>query len=73
MDQLYLIQKVLGPLTRDQTESFNKNPRFVGLKFPEISKPETLEKRYMTSLSKKALQLMIGLLKMDPAERLTGE
>ena len=73
MDQLYLIQKVLGPLTREQMESFNKNPRFVGLKFPEINKPETLEKRYMTSLSKKALQLMIGLLKMDPAERLTGE
>jgi cyclin-dependent kinase-like len=54
-------------------ESFNKNPRFVGLQFPHIAKPETLEKRYMTSLSKKALQLMIGLLKMDPAERLTGE
>ena len=55
MDQLYLIQKVLGPLTKEQMESFNKNPRFVGLKFPEIAKPETLEKRYMTSLSKKAL------------------
>ena len=27
----------------------------------------------MTSLSKKALQLMCGLLKMDPAERLTSE
>jgi serine/threonine protein kinase len=27
----------------------------------------------MSSLSKKALSLMIGLLKMDPAERLTGE
>lgn len=54
-------------------ESFNKNPRFVGLKFPEITKPETLEKRYMTSLSKKALQLMIGLLQLDPADRLTGE
>ena len=54
-------------------ESFYKNPRFVGLKFPEINKPETLEKRYMTSLSKKALQLMSGLLKMDPADRLTGE
>ena len=27
-------------------ESFNKNPRFVGLKFPDISKPETLEKKY---------------------------
>lgn len=73
MDQLYLIQKVLGPLTKEQMESFNKNPRFIGLKFPEITKPETLEKRYMTSLSKKALQLMIGLLKMDPSERLTGE
>lgn len=73
MDQLYLIQKVLGPLTKEQMESFNKNPRFVGLKFPEITKPETLEKRYMTSLSKKALQLMIGLLQLDPANRLTGE
>ncbi len=73
MDQLYLIQKVLGALTKEQMESFNKNPRFVGLKFPEITKPETLEKRYMTSLSKKALQLMIGLLQLDPADRLTGE
>ena len=73
MDQLYLIQKVLGPLTDDQLESFRKNPRFNGLKFPDISKPETLEKRYMSSLSKKALNLMSGLLKMDPAERLTGE
>jgi len=64
---------VLGPLTDDQTDSFRKNPRFNGLKFPDISKPETLEKRYMSSLSKKALSLMIGLLKMNPAERLTGE
>lgn len=63
----------MGPLTKEQMESFNKNPRFVGLQFPHIAKPETLEKRYMTSLSKKALNLMIGLLKMDPAERLTGE
>jgi hypothetical protein len=27
----------------------------------------------MTSLSKKALSLMIGLLELDPAKRLTGE
>lgn len=73
MDQLYLIQKVLGPLTIEQQESFSKNPRFNGLKFPDLSKPETLEKRYMSSLSKKALSLMLGLLRMDPAERLTGE
>ncbi len=27
----------------------------------------------MTSLSKKALSLMIGLLELDPAKRLTGD
>jgi serine/threonine protein kinase len=43
------------------------------LKFPDITKPETLEKRYMSSLSKKALSLMVGLLQMDPADRMTGE
>jgi cyclin-dependent kinase-like len=50
-----------------------KNPRFNGLKFPDISKPETLEKRYMSSLSKKALTLMSGFLQMDPSKRITGE
>lgn len=54
-------------------ESFNKNPRFVGFKFPDVSKPETLEKKYGGKLSRKALSLMIGLLKMDPSHRLTGE
>lgn len=73
MDQLYLIQKVIGKFTPEQQDSFNKNPRFVGLKFPEIIKPETLEKKYTGQLSTNALALMIGLLKMDPSERLTGE
>jgi cyclin-dependent kinase-like len=54
-------------LTKEQTESFNKNPRFIGLKFPDVSKPETLEKKYTGKLSTKALSLMIGLLKMDPS------
>ena len=43
------------------------------MKFPEILKPDTLEKKYTGKLSNNALSLMIGLLKMDPAERLTGE
>lgn len=38
-----------------------------------MTKPETLEKKYSGKLSTKALSLMIGLLKMDPASRLTGE
>jgi cyclin-dependent kinase-like len=74
MDMLYLIQKVLGALTPEQSESFNKNPRFLGLKFPsDVTKLDTLEKKYTGKLSKNALSLMIGLLKMDPAERFTGE
>ena len=74
MDMLYLIQKVLGSLTSEQSESFNKNPRFLGLKFPsDVTKVETLEKKYTGKLSKNALSLMIGLLKMDPSERFTGE
>jgi cyclin-dependent kinase-like len=74
MDMLYLIQKVLGALTPEQQESFNKNPRFLGLKFPsDVTKLETLEKKYTGKLSKNALSLMTGLLKMDPTERFTGE
>ena len=47
IDQLFIIQKMLGKLSDDQLEMFFKNPRFVGLKFPDMIKPETLEKRYL--------------------------
>ena len=40
------------------------------MKFPEINKPETLERRYLGKLSKKALNFLKSLLKMDPKERL---
>lgn len=36
IDQLFCIQKILGKLTSNQQEEFNKNPRFIGLKFPDI-------------------------------------
>ncbi len=72
IDQLYLIQKMLGPLTSEQSEMFAKNPRFLGYRFPDISKPETLEKRYIGKLSKTALSLIKGLLRMDPRERFTS-
>lgn len=70
LDQLYLIQKVLGPLTDEQNEMFAKNPRFLGYKFPNISKPETLDKRYIGKMSKAALCLMKGFLNMDPKKRI---
>jgi cyclin-dependent kinase-like len=34
LDQLYLIQKCLGPLTAQHQEFFLKNQKFVGMKFP---------------------------------------
>jgi serine/threonine protein kinase len=74
----------MGPLTPDQMykhpppplqhprEMFLRNPRFLGLKFPDMTRPETLEKRYLGKLSKKALSFMKALLAMDPSLRLTG-
>jgi len=44
----------------------------VGLKFPDVSKPETLEKKYAAKMSKKALSLMTQLLTMDPRDRING-
>ena len=72
IDQLYVIQKVMGELTPEQKEMFAKNPRFVGLRFPDISKPETLEKHYVGKINKKGIDLMNGLLEMDPHKRLTS-
>lgn len=69
IDQLYLIQRVLGPLTAEQLELFLRNPRFLGLKFPDMSRPETLEKRYLGKVTKKLIQFMKSLLKMEPTER----
>jgi serine/threonine protein kinase len=72
IDQLYLIQKVMGKLTPEQEEEFRKNPRFIGLSFPDVSKPETLQKHYVGKMSKKAISLMNGFLEMDPAKRITA-
>jgi cyclin-dependent kinase-like len=43
------------------------------MKFPELSKPESLEKIYLNKMAKKTLSLLKGLLKLDPTERLTAE
>lgn len=73
IDQLYVIQKVMGPLTSGQTDMFLRNPRFLGLKFPDMSRPETLEKRYVGKLTRKALSFMKGLLVMDSSTRLSAQ
>ena len=72
IDQLFKIQNVQGILPEEHLEEFSRNPRYLGYKFPEISSPETLEKRYIGKLSKKALSLMSGLLDLRPEARLTA-
>eukprot|EP01041_Mallomonas_annulata_P002606 gene2606-5096_t len=69
VDQLYIIQKVLGPLTPEHNELFLHNQRFAGLKFPDMSRPETLQKKYMGKLSKRALGFIKGMLNLNPAAR----
>lgn len=63
----------MGPLTPSQIEVYNHNPRYVGIKLPNVSKPETLVKKYFGKLSKRALSFMKGVLKMDPTERMTSQ
>ena len=41
------------------------------MKLPEIGKSEFLEKKYLGKLSRKALNFVKELLKMDPCKRMT--
>lgn len=52
MDQLYVIQRLLGPITRKQTAMFLANRRFSGFRFGDelTSHPETLAARYRSRL-----------------------
>ena len=72
IDQIRVIQKVIGKLADDQNELIAKNPRFKGSNF-EVSKPETLERRYMGKLSKSAINFMKALLHPDPKMRLKDD
>eukprot|EP00128_Syssomonas_multiformis_P017319 Colp12_sorted_trinity150504_noHs@8818 len=73
IDQLFTIQRVLVPLPAKQLEMFYKNPRFVGLKFPDMSQPETLARHYWGKLTPQALEFMERVLQMDPDCRVSAE
>ncbi|ESO99963.1 hypothetical protein LOTGIDRAFT_213120 [Lottia gigantea] len=47
IDQLYVIQKIIGPLPPEQMNMFYKNPRFSGLKVRLISMDLQTEKGYI--------------------------
>jgi cyclin-dependent kinase-like len=79
----------LGPLIPEQMSQFMQNPRYVGFKFPDMTRPETLQSKYQDKMSDAAISLMNvspllvrffianlllqALLQMDPDKRPTGE
>jgi len=73
IDQLALIQKIIDPLTLEQREAFNRHARFKGLKFKEVKKIDSLDKRYLGKISKRGMAFMKAILKMDPKERLSSK
>uniref|UniRef100_A0A3P8V8K1 Cyclin dependent kinase like 5 n=1 Tax=Cynoglossus semilaevis TaxID=244447 RepID=A0A3P8V8K1_CYNSE len=73
IDQLFTIQKVLGPLPPEQMKLFYNNPRFHGLRFPVVNHPQTLERRYVGILGGGLLDLLKNLLLLNPTERFLTE
>ena len=73
IDQIYCIQKVLGNLTEEQMDMFYNNPLFNGKNLLNVTKPETLQRRYIGKLNKVDISFMKGLLELDPKKRLNGK
>lgn len=69
IDQLYVIQKLVGPLPPSQMHLFNINHRFRGLKFPAINNPLTLKTRYSGILSSDLVEFMEWVLTLEPDKR----
>jgi cyclin-dependent kinase-like len=73
IDQLNVVQKVIGKFEDYQYELFYNNPHFKNAKLLNVTKPETLERRYFGKLSKTAINFMKLMLHPDPKQRLNGE
>ncbi len=71
LDQLYRIQAMLGAVTPEQQELFNRNPVNAGIAF-NIKDPLTLAVRYEGTMNEVELDFMGRLLTADPAKRMDG-
>lgn len=75
IDQLALIHRVLGPLTKDQRLCFTSHPRYLGMIVP--TNPSVpcvpLENKYGERLSSKGLLFLRHLLAIDSTGRITAE
>ena len=73
LDQIHCIQKILGNFNKKFNDIFYKNPVFYGKSLLNVSKPQTLEKRYLGKMSKTGIDFLKGLLEIDPNKRLKSE
>ncbi|KAI8464500.1 MAG: flagellar associated protein [Monoraphidium minutum] len=58
IDQLYIVQRMLGPLCRAHDILFLKSSRFAGVKFPDMGAPETLERHFGAALPPATLSFL---------------
>ncbi|DBA03440.1 TPA: hypothetical protein N0F65_002848, partial [Lagenidium giganteum] len=65
--------EILGSLSKRSMELFANNPRFSGMKMPEVKHPETLYRKYNGRLSKKGICFLEGTIQLCPEDRLTSE
>ena len=73
IDQLYTIQKKLGPLPENLRRAFFVNPRYRGVKFPDDmpnASSLALSFKKCKNMSKAGLELLAQMLEMSPSDRL---
>ena len=73
INQIECIIKLLGNLPEYEVELYNNNQKFNMNKLLTVDQPETLEKRYKNILTPDAIDLMKGLLELDPKKRLNAD
>ena len=73
VDQLDCIIKVLGNLPQDLVNMFYENPLYNGKELLKVTRPESLERRYMGRLGPTAIDFLKGLLQLDPDKRINDE
>lgn len=64
IDQLFVIQKMLGPITKAHLKVFFNNPRFNGLQFPDMSRPDTLNSRYHHVIPSKHIRFLNAMVRL---------
>ena len=80
VDQLFIIQTVLGPLTEEHREAFLSCDLYTGVQLPEVEEDGVigLEAKYGRKVGRgemaaAAIDFMTGVLAIDRNERLTAE